>query len=416
MLSEPNFPVRFSEFVGRRSEIDEFREALRHGLAAGRTSSFAILGEWGIGKSSLLWKFADLSSEPAFAMLPICLSASTDIPDYLRFAEILLDKFAEALLSHPNMQCPWRTELQDWRIKRAHLGAVAFERESPPRFLSTGSTLLRHMLTEAWDHFLRPAGLKGAIFFVDDLQNITSISKSDLALILRDQFQWFGIEMLNYSMCFSAKADFFAGTKALADPALRFYTKLYLEPFTFEEIVEYTRPVLDLPLDTAATVAAWLQEKTLGDPYFLACVCKHLSATMSRIVPQTLERMWPAILGQLGRERFCQDLSRLSAKELELIHQFASLGDGEFAPQRFGSPCSNHRADSISFTHCGSPLPLSIPYCHPSLTHDQNRGKRSACNRKNEMCRGRFLSPMLVVLRTHSPCPVCLQKGPVVIG
>lgn len=56
---------------------------------------------------------------------------------------------------------------------------------------------------------------------------------------------------------------------------------------------------------------------------------------MSRIVPQMLDGMWPAILDQLGRERFCQDLSRLSAKELELIHQFASLGDGEFAPQRF---------------------------------------------------------------------------------
>jgi hypothetical protein len=56
---------------------------------------------------------------------------------------------------------------------------------------------------------------------------------------------------------------------------------------------------------------------------------------MSRIVPQTLELMWPQILGQLGRERFCQDLSRLSGKELDLIHQFANLGDGEFASQHF---------------------------------------------------------------------------------
>jgi len=143
---------------------------------------------------------------------------------------------------------------------------------------------------------------------VDDLQNITSISKRDLALIPRDQFQWFGIEMLNYSICFSAKPDFFVETKALADPAVRFYTKLYLEPFTLEEIVEYTRSVFDLAPGTSAAVAARLQEKTLGHPYFLACVCKHLSATMSRIVPQALERVWPAILSQLGRERFCQDL------------------------------------------------------------------------------------------------------------
>ena len=335
MIPEPNFPVRPGEFVGRRSEIEDFREALSQGLVTGRTSSFAILGEWGVGKSSLLWKVADVCSDPTFSMLPVCLSASDDIHDYLRFAEILLDKLAEALLSHPKMQGQLRTELQDWQFKPVHFGAVGFERESPRRFLSTGTSLLRHTLRDAWDRFFRPAGLKGAMFFVDDLQNITSISKRDLALILRNQFQWFGVEMLNFSICFSARSDFFAETKALADPAVRFYTKLYLEPFTREEIVEYTCSVFDLAPDTSATVAAWLQEKTLGHPYFLACVCKHLASSMSRIAPQMLDGMWPAILDQLGRERFCQDLSRLSVKELDLIHRFANLGEGEFAPQQF---------------------------------------------------------------------------------
>src|SRR6266516_188534 len=53
MRPEPNFPVRPDEFVGRRQHIEAFREALQQGLTAGRTSSFAILGDWGIGKSSL---------------------------------------------------------------------------------------------------------------------------------------------------------------------------------------------------------------------------------------------------------------------------------------------------------------------------------------------------------------------------
>src|SRR5215469_14421123 len=52
MRPEPNFPVRPDEFVGRRQQIEAFREALQQGLAAGRTSSFAILGDWGIGKSA----------------------------------------------------------------------------------------------------------------------------------------------------------------------------------------------------------------------------------------------------------------------------------------------------------------------------------------------------------------------------
>lgn len=60
MLSEPNFPIRPGEFVGRRQQIEIFRQALQQGLQTGRTESFAVLGDWGIGKTSLLLRFATL--------------------------------------------------------------------------------------------------------------------------------------------------------------------------------------------------------------------------------------------------------------------------------------------------------------------------------------------------------------------
>jgi hypothetical protein len=259
MLPEPHFPIRPDKFVGRRQQIAIFRQALQQGLQTGRTESFAVLGNWGIGKSSLLLRFAALCSQPPFAMLPVFLSVVSDIRDYLRLAELLLDKFAEALLAVPNMQARLRGKLSDWRFKRINFDS-GLKGESSHLFLSSGSSLLRHMLTEARDHFLRPAGLKGAMFFLDDLQNISSSSKEDLALMIRDQFQWFGIEGVNYSVCFSAKPDYFAGTKGLADPAVRFYTKFYLEPFTFEETLEYARSVFGLPLDISQKVAAWLHK------------------------------------------------------------------------------------------------------------------------------------------------------------
>jgi hypothetical protein len=325
MLPKPNFSVRADAFVGRRQQIEIFRQALQQGLQTGRTESFAVLGDRGIGKSSLLLRFAALCSQPPFAMLPVFLSVVSDIRDCMQLAELLLDKFADALLAVPKIQA---------RL-RGNFGPVGLERESSHLFLSSGSSLLRHMLTEARDHFLRPAGLKGAMFFVDDLQNISSISKEDLALMIRDQFQWFGIEGMNYSVCFSAKPDYFAGTRGLADPAVRFYTKFYLEPFTFEETLEYTRSVFGPPPDIPPRIAAWLHEKTLGHPYFLACIGEYLMATEKQIEPHRLETNWPAILDQLGREKFLADLSQLSAKELELIHQFARLGEGEVSAKHF---------------------------------------------------------------------------------
>ena len=335
MRPEPNFPVRPEEFVGRRRQIETFCQALQQGLEAGRTASFAILGDWGIGKSSLLLKFAALSSQPSFAMLPVFISASGDVGDYLRLAENLLDKFTDALLAVPTMQALLRVELRNWRLKRVNLGGFALERESPRLFLSSGSSLLRHKLKEAWNHFLPQARLNGAIFFLDDLQNITSISKSDLALTIRDQFQSLGIESMNYSVCFSAKPDYFAETKGLADPAVRFYTKFYLERFTLDETLDYARSVFDLSLDTSATVAAWLHEKTLGHPFFLAFVCKYLTTTAGQIQPDKLEPIWPAIFDQLGREKFRSDVSQLSAREFEFVRRFANLSENELATQHY---------------------------------------------------------------------------------
>src|SRR5437588_5820933 len=140
------------------------------------------VGDWGIGKSSLLLKTAAVCSEPAFAILPVPFSASSDIHDYMRLAESLLDKFGDALLALPNLQARLRAELRNWKLKRLNFGAIGLERQSSRLFLSTGSSLLRYTLKEAWHHLLRPAQLNGAVIFADALQNIPGIGKSALKL------------------------------------------------------------------------------------------------------------------------------------------------------------------------------------------------------------------------------------------
>src|SRR5919197_4186601 len=131
MLPEPNFPVRPDELVGRRPEIELFRQKLAQGLSAGRTGSFAILGDWGMGKSSLLLKFAALCADPAYSMLPVVVSGSKDIHDYHRLAEILLDKFAELLLTTANTRSRVWAQLGDGTLSRVTPGA-GLAREARP--------------------------------------------------------------------------------------------------------------------------------------------------------------------------------------------------------------------------------------------------------------------------------------------
>ena len=305
MLPEPSFPANPADFVGRAHEIESFQAALRQALVTKRTPSFAVLGNWGIGKSSLLFKLADCCRQIDPPMLPAHLSISQDIGDYLRFAESLCDKLADALASSDSLTARLRTQARNWKFKQFKVGPITAERELPRLFLTSGSALLRHRLAEAWDHFIRPAQLAGAVFFLDDLQNL-SLPFGDTALIIRDQFQEFAVEGLNFSVCFSAKPDYFSGVHSFAEPAKAvFEAEANVQP-----------------------LALWLYEKTLGHPYFLAFICRELLARGN----DSPSKLWAEISAQLERHKFQSDLAQLSDKDIALLRTLAATEQDEFSP------------------------------------------------------------------------------------
>src|SRR5439155_23188561 len=137
VLPEPNFPIKPGEFIGRRVHLETFTEALRSSARTGRMASFAVMGDWGIGKSSLLLKLATVCSDSASRMLPVTLTVSKDISDYMRFAEALCDRLADALLASHSLETRLRTEIENWKLTRVSLGAVAVDRKSRNYFLSS---------------------------------------------------------------------------------------------------------------------------------------------------------------------------------------------------------------------------------------------------------------------------------------
>jgi hypothetical protein len=58
VLPEPNYPVSPDQSIERKTHSEAFTLALQQGLAAAQISSFAALSDWGVGKSSLLLRFA----------------------------------------------------------------------------------------------------------------------------------------------------------------------------------------------------------------------------------------------------------------------------------------------------------------------------------------------------------------------
>ena len=73
--------------------------------------------------------------------LPVHLSISQDISDYLRFAESLCDKLADALATSDSLTPRLRTEVRNWKFKRVNAGPLTVEPDTQ-RFLTSGSALL----------------------------------------------------------------------------------------------------------------------------------------------------------------------------------------------------------------------------------------------------------------------------------
>ena len=335
MIPEPNFPARPDQFVGRNAPIEAFRQVLIQGRVTGRTPSVAVLGDWGVGKSSLLLKYLDICSGPEYAMLPVFFSVSTELSDYRHFADSLLDTFTRALEASSSLETRLRSELQKWKLSKLSVAGASFERNGRERFLSSGTALLKHALHDAWRQFVRPAHFSGVMFFLDDLQNFVCPSAAGIALTLRDQFQEFAVHGLNYSLCFSARADYFSDIRAFAEPAVRFYDKVYLASFTYAETEEYTATVFGDAVPVRH-VSEWLYGKTLGHPYFLAFVSRQL-LTLAQGSLSDPELLWPVIFRRLEQEKFHSDLANVTEREAQLLRDVAASEHDELGPSDLSS-------------------------------------------------------------------------------
>jgi hypothetical protein len=280
------------------------------------------------GKSSLLLKCSAICAEPEYNMLPVPFSVSKELADYRSFTEGLVDTFSEALAHSHSGTLRLQRELQNWNLSRVSIGAFSVDRNAPQFFLSSGSAILRHALRDAWRRFIQPAGFRGVIFFLDDLHNLVSPTADAIALSLRDQFQSFAVDGINCSVCFSAPLNYFSNIRSFAEPAVRFYDKVHLEPFTPTETLEYVEAVFGSTIARITDLSEWLHEKTHGHPYFLAFICRQLAALANgTLTLNNTVQHWPAIFARLEKEKFRSDLAQVPEKEIQLLRAMAHSED-----------------------------------------------------------------------------------------
>jgi hypothetical protein len=325
----PQHPVQPLCFADRKSELQYFKETARNSARLNPPApiNYAILGTWGQGKTSLLYKFKQIALEELkddvrcvciyFPLSPqVCQSWDIFCAKFLRTAKSTTNSMKKIL---PKI----KGEIERWEVGM-DLGVVSAQRKAdrePPDLVNA--------LQNLWEKIFKPSGIQIVFVLLDDLHYFPIKAEESAYLNLRTTFQELVNRKCNYSLVVTAPSLLFSEIAETAEPVLRFFKRFDLKPFTFDEAKEAVNvrlQVVGSKIVVDDKVIEIIARKTEGHPYLIMFAMFEL-LTLTRgcteIGIETFERNWPKIEDSFGSSIFSQKFQTASDRERELMIEIA---------------------------------------------------------------------------------------------
>ncbi len=332
----PNQPAAARFFANRGTEQRWLRMHTLPSLSPGGAGpqNTAILGPWGVGKTSLAYRFQSITQTAAFPVVSAFFSCTTGYGDLLGFADALLTAIADEIHLRKDWPERIRDEVLQWRVD-VHLPIVHATRQASRQdHTISAAEVLRRGLREIWARFLADRGA-GAVIILDDVQALQTMDDQAL-LILRAVFQDLHLAGARYGLLITGPSTLFEDIRDVAEPVTRFFERMKLEPFTRRDLADAVRQPLEA-VGAAFTVPQsflnWLWEQTNGHPYFVSFIMRGMVAEADEgqwntLSPPHVSKAWPAIAARLHQDRFDVDWGAATRGERDILHQVAASPPG----------------------------------------------------------------------------------------
>jgi len=334
----PQYPADPKYFANRREQLNYFTKTIVSSakIRPPAPSNFMILGDWGMGKTSLLYKMREVVlRELASKINAFCFHFSLD-PMYCRswddFCLTFLSQLKRNYEVSAGLEEKLLAELSKWKVTFS-IPPVSIERKIEKKKPS-----LVDSLEELWKKHLDPSEVDICFLFLDDVHYFLQTDQSDAYFAIRNTFQELARRECNFSLVMTGPRMLFKEIVDLAEPFTRFFHQFYLEPFTLEGTREAINKRIfanKLELRFSEEVVSTIHEKSKGHPYFIMFIVYeliNLICPKKRVSQKGFDECWPRVLSILERNIFVNRLGEVSEKEKEVLMRISLIKEPLVSP------------------------------------------------------------------------------------
>jgi len=339
----PKHPVEPIFFVNRKEILNTFIRTLKRSVEA-KPDNLAVLGDWGLGKTSVLRKFESIALTQLkgikifSAFVELTPATSKDFTSFITRVRDEIERSFK-VVDLPILAKLKKEIIPNWRIRSVDFGITLERREQEKRNRSS-VTIFEDTLRDLWETLVS-LKIDIVLLCIDDLHYLAQ-QHPDALYDIRGVFQRLAMDGCKYYLAVSAKDLLFFRAKEFAEPFTRFFDRFKLDTFDLEG----TRNAITNPLRLSKSsimvdeeVILRIHKLTQGHPYFIHFIMQDLVELKEKgaLTNEFFYANYPKIAKHLAREKFDDDLHLASEMDQRVLFEMAKFNKTEVTPSELKS-------------------------------------------------------------------------------